>query len=150
MLPHGWISKHSTGKKSHTPHGLPLQSRLAWSSLCSWGTSRSVLFLPLPPECGIKVVCYHHPVGINFLQPTFNKGSTFPLAHHPVDVVGGKVKKVWEKWTCSAIILWEQAWSSLLVVQTHRNINNYLTTPVLLRGKHQAQTCSWSSVLNKW
>jgi hypothetical protein len=35
--------------------------------------------------------------GINFLQPTFNKGSTFPLAHHPVDVVGGKVKKVWEK-----------------------------------------------------
>ena len=24
-------------------------------------------------------------VGINFLQPTFNKGSTSPLAHHPAD-----------------------------------------------------------------
>lgn len=25
-------------------------------------------------------------VGVNFLQPTFNKGSAFPVMHHPAEV----------------------------------------------------------------
>lgn len=29
-------------------------------------------------------------VGLNFLQPTFNKGSTSALAHHPAKVVAKK------------------------------------------------------------
>ena len=29
-------------------------------------------------------------VGIQFLQPSFNKGSTSPLAHHPAEVVEDK------------------------------------------------------------
>jgi hypothetical protein len=29
-------------------------------------------------------------VGINFFQPTFNKGSTSPLAHQPAEVVEAK------------------------------------------------------------
>ena len=46
------------------------------------------------------------------MQPTFNKGSTSPIAHHPAELLGRKVIKMWEKWTCVTIVLWGQAQSS--------------------------------------
>ena len=38
------------------------------------------------PEFNLLSTC----VGINFLQLTFNKGLTSPLAHHPAEVVEEK------------------------------------------------------------
>jgi hypothetical protein len=39
----------------------------------------------------IKTRPMHKNVGINFLQPTFNKGSTSSLAHHSAEVVGERL-----------------------------------------------------------
>ena len=53
---------------------------------------------------------------MNFLQPTFNKGSTSLLAHHPAEVVEEKSYDIWGN---SAIVLWGQTLSSLEAVQSH-------------------------------
>ena len=42
----------------------------------------------------------------SLLQPTFTNGSTLVPAFHPAKVVGGKVVRIWGKWTCSAKVLW--------------------------------------------
>lgn len=43
------------------------------------------------------------PISIKFLQLAFNKGSTSPIAHHPAELLGRKVIKMWEKWTWEGV-----------------------------------------------
>jgi hypothetical protein len=41
-----------------------------------------------------------------FFTTSFPKGSTSPLAHHPPEVMEGKVVRIWGRWTCLEIVLW--------------------------------------------
>ena len=58
-----------------------------WSFL---ETKLKIFFFFFETESRVSQTGLEYPVGINFLQPTFNKGSTSPLAHHPAEVVEEK------------------------------------------------------------
>jgi hypothetical protein len=50
---------------------------------------------PVADQALISIICFNFviirlSVGITFLKPTFNKGSTSPLVHHPAEVIKEK------------------------------------------------------------
>ena len=89
---------------SLSSHPVSFPCSLLPNPVAESGTNRPLSMFCYFSPCPRIPLCKHI-----FLTTYFNKGSNFPLAHHPPEVVGGGDIRIQGKWTCFEIVLYSNS-----------------------------------------